>query len=128
MSQLALIERPAAGFGEVAPTYRSQPHNIEAEQAVLGAILVNNEAFHRVVDFLHQDHFYEPVHGRIFGCCAQRIANGMLADPVTLAALRCPRSTAAAVRRSSIRLLVQEPMKTTSIGTSCSAVPGARPM
>ena len=35
-----------------APAYRSAPHNIEAEQALLGAILVNNDAFYRVSDFL----------------------------------------------------------------------------
>ena len=37
--------------------YRSPPHNIEAEQALLGAILVNNAAFHRVSDFLLPEHF-----------------------------------------------------------------------
>ena len=37
---------------EPAQLYRSSPHNIEAEQALLGAILVNNEAFYRVSDFL----------------------------------------------------------------------------
>ncbi|MGB9327732.1 MAG: DnaB-like helicase N-terminal domain-containing protein, partial [Pseudolabrys sp.] len=36
---------------EPAPLFRSAPHNIEAEQALLGAILVNNEAFYRVSDF-----------------------------------------------------------------------------
>jgi replicative DNA helicase len=34
------------------PAYRSAPHNIEAEQSLLGAILVNNDAFYRVSDFL----------------------------------------------------------------------------
>ena len=42
---------------EPAPLYRSAPHNIEAEQALLGAILVNNEAFYRVSDFLEPPHF-----------------------------------------------------------------------
>ena len=40
----------------------SPPHNIEAEQALLGAILVNNEAFYRVSDFLEPEHFFEPLH------------------------------------------------------------------
>ena len=65
MTQLAVIDR-GTGLGEVAASFRTQPHNIEAEQAVLGAILVNNEAFHRVGEFLRPEHFYEPVHGRIF--------------------------------------------------------------
>ena len=39
-------------------SFRLAPHNIEAEQALLGAILVNNEAFYRVSDFLSAEHFY----------------------------------------------------------------------
>jgi replicative DNA helicase len=46
-------------------SFRLAPHNIEAEQALLGAILVNNEAFYRVSDFLNPEHFYEPVHREI---------------------------------------------------------------
>ena len=48
------------------PAFRAPPHNIEAEQALLGAILVNNEAFYRVSDFLEPKHFFEPVHRRIY--------------------------------------------------------------
>ena len=47
------------------PAYRSAPHNIEAEQSVLGAILVNNDAFYRVSDFLEPKHFFEPIHQTI---------------------------------------------------------------
>jgi replicative DNA helicase len=39
------------------PQYRTAPHNIEAEQALLGAILVNNDAYYRVSDFLEPEHF-----------------------------------------------------------------------
>jgi replicative DNA helicase len=70
-----------------AAELRTRPHNIEAEQALLGAILVNNEAGHRVSDFLRAEHFYEPVHRRIYEVAAQRIARGQLADPVTLKAI-----------------------------------------
>ena len=63
---------------------RVQPHNLEAEQALLGAILVNNEAFHRVSEFLHAEHFFEPVHARIFQACADRIGRGQLADAKAL--------------------------------------------
>jgi replicative DNA helicase len=87
MTSVALVARPAQALGDPTPAFRIQPHNIEAEQAVLGAILVNNEAFHRVGEFLKAEHFYEPVHGRIFATCAQRVVNGMLADPVTLRVL-----------------------------------------
>src|SRR4029077_12160780 len=51
---------------ENAPLFRSAPHNIEVEQALLGAILVNNEAFYRVSDFLEPEHFFEPLHQKIY--------------------------------------------------------------
>ena len=60
------------------------PHNIEAEQALLGAILVNNEAFYRVSDFLEPKHFLESIHQRIFELAASLIRAGKLATPVTL--------------------------------------------
>ena len=66
------------------PTFRTAPHNIEAEQALLGAILVNNEAFYRVSDFLEPKHFFEPIHQRIFELAASLIRAGKLATPVTL--------------------------------------------
>jgi replicative DNA helicase len=67
-----------------AETYRSAPQNVEAEQALLGAILVNNEAFYRVSDFLEPQHFFEPVHRVIFEVAAQLIRAGKVATPVTI--------------------------------------------
>jgi replicative DNA helicase len=64
--------------------YRSPPHNIEAEQALLGAILVNNSAYHRVSDFLLPEHFAQGVHGRIYAAIAKLIERGQIANPVTL--------------------------------------------
>jgi replicative DNA helicase len=64
--------------------YRTPPHNIEAEQALLGAILLNNATFHRVAEFLLPDHFAEGVHGRIFAAIAKLIERGQIANPVTL--------------------------------------------
>src|SRR3974390_1641314 len=69
---------------EPAREFRSAPHNIEAEQALLGAILVNNEAFYRVSDFLNPEHFCEPIHERIFGLARELIRTGKIATPVTL--------------------------------------------
>jgi replicative DNA helicase len=66
------------------PVYRQPPHNIEAEQALLGAILVNNDAFDRVSDFLKPEHFSEDLHRRIFDVASQLIRAGKLATPVTL--------------------------------------------
>jgi replicative DNA helicase len=66
------------------PMFRAPPHNIEAEQALLGAILVNNEAFYRVSDFLEPKHFLETIHQRIFELAGGLIRAGKLATPVTL--------------------------------------------
>src|SRR5688572_33214074 len=68
----------------VAPQYRAAPHNIEAEQALLGAILVNNEALYRVSDFLEPQHFYEPIHQQIYELASNLIRAGKIATPVTL--------------------------------------------
>ena len=64
--------------------YRTAPQNIEAEQALLGAILVNNDAFYRVSDFLRVEHFYTEIHQRIFEIAEKLIKSGKLATPITL--------------------------------------------
>src|SRR6266567_3302961 len=64
--------------------YRSAPHNIEAEQGLLGAILVNNDAFYRVSDFLEPKHFFEPIHQTIYETAGSLIRMGKVATPVTL--------------------------------------------
>jgi replicative DNA helicase len=66
------------------PAYRSAPHNIEAEQSLLGAILVNNDAFYRVSDFLEPKHYFEPLHQTIFETASSLIRMGKVATPVTL--------------------------------------------
>jgi replicative DNA helicase len=63
---------------------RVLPTNVLAEQMLLGSILTNNEAYHKVSDFLQADHFYEPVHKRIFEAITIFIDRGMLANLVTL--------------------------------------------
>ncbi len=76
---MSTIESPLLG-----QTLRRPPSNLEAEQALLGALLANNKAFERVSEFLEQDHFADPVHGRIFEAIRRRIESGQLADAVTL--------------------------------------------
>lgn len=66
------------------PAYRQPPHNLEAEQALLGAILVNNEAAQKVQGFLMAEHFFEPVHQRIFSAVLKLIDKNQIADPVKL--------------------------------------------
>lgn len=64
--------------------YRQLPSNTEAEQALLGAILVNNEALHHIGDRLRPEHFLEPVHARIFEAILTFHDKGQIATPVTL--------------------------------------------
>ncbi|PYE88509.1 replicative DNA helicase [Phyllobacterium leguminum] len=66
------------------PLYREAPNNIEAEQALLGAMLINNDAFYRVSDFLKPPHFYEPLHRKIYEILSDLIRMGKLASPVTI--------------------------------------------
>ena len=65
-------------------SFRLAPHNVEAEQALLGAILINNDAFYRVADFLMPEHFYEPVHRNIYEIAGKIIRAGKSADPTTI--------------------------------------------
>ena len=62
------------------------PHSIEAEQQLLGAILTNNDVYDRVASIIGPQHFYDPVHARIYDVAAARIARNNLASPVTLKA------------------------------------------
>lgn len=73
-----------ARIGKEDTTYRTAPHNIEVEQALLGAILVNNDAFYRVSDFLTPAHFFEPIHAEIFRVASEMIRATKTANPVTI--------------------------------------------
>ncbi len=64
--------------------FRQPPHNLEAEQALLGAVLVNNEALDRVSGFLSPQHFFDPLHGRIYETLAALIHAGKTATPTTV--------------------------------------------
>src|SRR5436853_5166108 len=77
-------EQTARKTARDKPVFRAAPHNIEAEQALLGAILVNNEAFYRVSDFLEPVHFFEPIHAKIFELAASLVRAGKIASPITL--------------------------------------------
>ncbi len=64
----------------------TMPHSIEAEQQLLGAVLTNNDVYDRVASIITPQHFYDPVHARIYEVAAARIARNQLASPVTLKA------------------------------------------
>lgn len=60
------------------------PVSLDAEQAILGAILFDNEIFYRASAFLKGEHFYDPVHEIIYAACGELINSGRLASPVTI--------------------------------------------
>lgn len=66
------------------PQFRTPPSNLEAEQALLGAILVNNDAYYRVSDFLEAEHFIEDLHRRIYEVATSLIKAGKVATPITM--------------------------------------------
>ena len=63
---------------------REPPHNFEAEQALLGAILINNAAYQRVAEFLRPEHFADPLHGKLYDSLARLIERGQVVSAVTL--------------------------------------------
>ena len=77
----ALDLRPAPA----EPTLTAQPSNIEAEQALLGALLYDNAAYERIIDKLQGRHFHEPFHARLFTAVESHIRKGQLAEPILLA-------------------------------------------
>ena len=64
--------------------FRHPPNNIEAEMGLLGAILENNRSYERVSEFLRPEHFFDPLHNRIYDACSRLIERGQQANPTTL--------------------------------------------
>ncbi|MDA9717432.1 replicative DNA helicase [Candidatus Pelagibacter sp.] len=60
------------------------PNNIEAEQAVLGSLLVSNEIYDEISPYLNSNNFFDPMHQKIFASIEKLIFSGMLANPITL--------------------------------------------
>jgi replicative DNA helicase len=69
-----------------APLYRAPPHNAEAEQMVLGALMVNNKGYEKVGEFLRAEHFFDPAHQKIFNAIAKLIDRDQVASPISLKA------------------------------------------
>ena len=71
-----------------APTppsaFATLPHNLEAEQALLGALLYDNGVYERLPDALASDHFYEPLHQRLYRAIEENVRKGLLAEPIVL--------------------------------------------
>lgn len=74
-------------FAEISSNKNSTelvPHSIEAEQQLLGGILNNNDLFYSLEDKIDPEHFYDPIHARIFDVISTRIKDGKLASAVTV--------------------------------------------
>ena len=68
----------------VADQINELPNNIEAEQSVIGSILISNEIFDDVNNYIVSKNFYDPMHQKIFSAIEKLIFSGMLANPITL--------------------------------------------
>ena len=68
----------------VKDTFKELPNNIEAEQSVIGSILVSNEIFDEINTIVSSINFYDPMHQKIFSAIESLVYKGMLANPITL--------------------------------------------
>ncbi|GAB5446631.1 replicative DNA helicase [Gymnodinialimonas sp.] len=88
MNEIAALNPTLPADPSAVPDSADQPpvlpHNIEAEQQLLGAILTSNDVLDRVDDLVKPDHFHDPVHAEIFTMAASRIAKGLQTDATTL--------------------------------------------
>lgn len=84
MNEIATLRTIIPGLPALAADQDALPHNIEAEQQLLGAILTNNDVYDRISGVVKPAHFFDPVHQRIFERASARILKNALATPVTL--------------------------------------------
>ena len=68
----------------VKENFKELPNNIEAEQSVIGSILVTNEIFDEISVIIKSENFYDPMHQKIFNAIENLIYKGLLANPITL--------------------------------------------
>ena len=68
---------------EILSNLNSDPQNLEAEQTVLGSILVSNEIYDEITD-INEDFFYNPINKKIFKVINNLMQKGLLANPITL--------------------------------------------
>ncbi|MBD1161708.1 replicative DNA helicase [Pelagibacterales bacterium SAG-MED15] len=71
-------------FNIISNNFKELPNNIEAEQSVLGSILLSNEIFDEISTIISNKNFYDPMHQKIFAAVEKLIFKGMLANPITL--------------------------------------------
>ena len=79
MAQLQPVNDTAPPIGA-----QSLPHNVEAEAALLGALMIDNRLAEDIQLKLRPEHFFEPLHGRIYEQIVRLLDKNMIASPVTL--------------------------------------------
>lgn len=67
-----------------ADVFRSPPHNLEAERALIGAIMLNNRAYEAVSEYLRAEHFSDAVHAKVYEAASRLLEQGHQANPITL--------------------------------------------
>ncbi len=75
---------PNKNNAKTGDTEQRIPYSLEAEQAILGAVLYDNEVYYRINTFLKLEHFYDPIHRLIYDACAILIDQGRLASPLAI--------------------------------------------
>ncbi|MBX7146042.1 MAG: replicative DNA helicase [Alphaproteobacteria bacterium] len=81
---LSPIAQSFTSFSEKTLPVKTPPHNYDVEQALLGALLVNNQLYDRINEFLKPEHFADTLHGRIYRAISQIIERGQIANPLIL--------------------------------------------
>ena len=69
-------------FNVITNNFKELPNNIDAEQSVLGSILLSNEIFDEISTIINSKNFYDPMHQKIFAAIEKLIFKGMLANPI----------------------------------------------
>jgi replicative DNA helicase len=101
MTDLSKVPALRVVANEPGAAARMPPCNTEVEQALLGAMLVNNGAYERTCEILKPEYFYDPVHGRIFKSIATLIGRGQVADPKAYHGRREPRRRTLTAQQSA---------------------------
>ncbi len=83
-SDVTALRPITGGLSVDGDAHRVAPHNLEAEQGLLGLLLVDNGQLEHISDFLRPEHFYQPAHQRIYDAVLKIIDRGQSANAVIL--------------------------------------------
>ena len=75
---------PSQTFKIIQNVQKQMPCNVEAEQALIGSILVSNEIYDEITTIVDSQKFFDPIHTKIFETIEMLISKGLLANPITL--------------------------------------------